>query len=288
MKLINICGTARSGSTMLDLIIGNDERGFSLGEVHAWFHPFRTHHFQIYCSCKSDTCPWNQLKHYKKKDFYMEAFNTLKADFIVDSSKNLSWVIENNLWARQNGVKVYNILVYKEPISFFYSFWKRGLSIDKIRENTYIKYHKRCFESGLSFIVISYNEFVADPQNELKKLCLLLGIPYFKEKVNFWEKEHHQLFGSKGTRTQVQQGGSGIRANEDFPEEYIKIIGKIKKDNQSNKEFQYILNKLSSLKDRENLNDEISIKIRKPSWYYLLKLKQRIRKQLPEKFDDES
>jgi hypothetical protein len=56
-KLINIYGTARSGSTMLDLILGNDPKGFSLGEVANWFYPWRTHHFDIKCGCGIYPCP---------------------------------------------------------------------------------------------------------------------------------------------------------------------------------------------------------------------------------------
>lgn len=49
--LISICGEGQSGSTMLDLMLGNGYDTFSCGEVYAWFRPWRTHHFRITCSC---------------------------------------------------------------------------------------------------------------------------------------------------------------------------------------------------------------------------------------------
>jgi hypothetical protein len=72
-KLINICGTSYSGSTMLDLIIGNDDKGFSLGEIYAWFRPYRTHHLNIKCSCDGIDCPWDKLKYIKEDDFVFQS-----------------------------------------------------------------------------------------------------------------------------------------------------------------------------------------------------------------------
>ncbi len=43
-KVIFITGTGRSGSTLLDMMLGNDPKGISLGEVVALFRPYRPHH----------------------------------------------------------------------------------------------------------------------------------------------------------------------------------------------------------------------------------------------------
>lgn len=68
--LINILGAGRSGTTMLDLMLGNDNNSFSLGEVHAWFRPFRKHHFEIDCNCGNKNCNyWTEVKNLKEKLF---------------------------------------------------------------------------------------------------------------------------------------------------------------------------------------------------------------------------
>jgi len=286
-KLINICGTARCGSTMVDLILGNDDRGFSLGEVHAWFRPFRTHHFKMKCSCKGSNCPWDRLIKFKEEDFYRNAFNILDVDFLIDSSKNLSWVIDNNISAQRNGIQVYNLLLFKEPISFFHSFWKRGFSINKVRKNNYIKYYNQCFKSGLPLIAINYNKFTANPRIALIKLCDLLGIPYFEGKENFWEKQHHHLFGSMGIRKQVEKENSTIIAKESFPQEYEKLIPKIENDNNKNKDFQHVITKLKAHEMKTVGYTNFSKKIKKPYWYYLSKLKQKFRQKFPEKWECE-
>ena len=54
-KIIFIGGTARSGSTLLDLIITNDPRAMSLGEINALFWPTRKHHFDEISRLKKDS-----------------------------------------------------------------------------------------------------------------------------------------------------------------------------------------------------------------------------------------
>lgn len=281
-KLINICGTARSGSTMLDLMLGNDPRAFSLGEVYAWFRPFRTHHFNIICSCNQNNCPWEKLKTLKEYEFYKRSFEILDVDILVDSSKDLAWVIDNNIQAKKGGFDVSNVLLYKEPVSFFYSYWKRGVPIHKARKDIFVKYYKRFFQSNLAFIALDYNKLVADPTSILENLCQLLGIPYFEGKERFWKKEHHHLFGSLGTRKQVEAANSAIENRENYPLEFQNSIQKIEADNLRDKEFQGILSKLDFHEMRKS-NTKSNNKIYKQYWYYLAMLKQKIRKQFPEK-----
>ncbi|MBA4318319.1 MAG: hypothetical protein C0412_07955 [Flavobacterium sp.] len=282
--LINVCGTARSGSTLLDLILGNDRKGFSLGELYAWFRPFRTHHFQIKCSCDGSNCPWDKLKKLKEESFYENAFRTLNVDFLVDSSKDIPWVVDNNLLSRKNNIKVFNILLYKDPISFFYSFWKRGVSIQKAREAEFKKYYNRFFQTRLPFVSLNYNNFVANPEHTIQKLCALLGIPYFKDKTNFWEKQHHHVFGSMGTRKQTEEKASKIMSKEDYPLDYQKIIPQIKEETRNDLLFCNILEKLNYYDLCSHDEIEKSGEIKKPYWYFILKNKQKIKKHFPEKW----
>ena len=72
-KVIFVNGTARCGSTMVDLIMGNDPGGFSLGEVCSWYRPTRTHHFDIKCGCGVYPCPmWQRLRETSERDLYDE------------------------------------------------------------------------------------------------------------------------------------------------------------------------------------------------------------------------
>lgn len=282
-SLINICGAPRSGSTMVDLMIGNDPHAFSLGEVNAWFRPFRTHHFAIVCSCGQTGCPWEKLKFFKEHEFYKKCFELLDVDTLVDSSKDLPWIIDNNERAKDYDFNVHNVLLFKEPISFFYSFWKRGGSLKKAKQKFFIQYYKRFFQTGLPFISLSYDRLVSAPSATLKQLCDLLEIPYFPGKERFWEKDHHHLFGSIGTRKQVAASASKVRKHEDYPADFKQIIPNIKVDIENDVTFQTILSKLQA----NELNNHSSLQettVSRPHWYYIVKAKQRLRKKFPKKW----
>jgi len=271
---------------MVDLMLGNDPRAFSLGEVYAWFHPYRTDHFSITCSCGQSTCPWNKLKTLEEDKFYAKSFDILDVDVLVDSSKNLTWVIDNNIQARKEAIDVFNVLLYKEPVSFFYSYWKRGFSINKARKDIFIKYYRRFFQSNLPFTVLNYNKLVADPASTLESLCQLLGISYFEGKQRFWEKEHHYLFGSMGLRKDIERKNLKIRDKEDYPSEFQSIIPQIEADNLRDKKFQAVLSKLKDheMQEYEKTSDG---KIYHRYWYYAAKLKKMVRRRFPEKWHDE-
>jgi hypothetical protein len=223
------------------------------------------------------------LKNLSEKEFHKKCFEILDVDILVDSSKNLTWVIDDNIQARKDWFDVFNVLLYKELVSFFYSYWKRGFSINKARKDIFVKYYKHFFQSNLPFIALDYNKLVADPSATLENLCQLLGISYFEGKEKFWEKVHHHLFGSRGTRKQVESANSVIRNEEDYPAEFQKMIPYIEADNLRDKAFQVVL---AELKDHEmRQNNLLATDVKKPYWYYLSKLKQKIRQRFSERWE---
>jgi hypothetical protein len=110
-RLIYVCGATRCGTTMLDLILGHHPRGFSLGGVANWYHPWRTHHFDVKCSCGVYLCPlWEKFKNYPEEELPFQLLDQLKLDFLVDSSNSPPWVIgQNRRFRRRSEVR---------PVSF--------------------------------------------------------------------------------------------------------------------------------------------------------------------------
>lgn len=269
---------------MVDLILGNHPKAFSLGEVSAWFRPYRHHHFHIICSCKDPECPWPELKNVQAHMFHLKCFEILNINVLVDSSKSLPWVIDNNLWASGNKIPVYNLLLFKDPISFFYSFWKRGVSFEKSRKNEYLKYYGRFFQAGLPFVSLNYNKFVAEPAKVLHEICETLDLPYFEGKERFWEKEHHHLFGSMGIRKQVEQGVSEIRSTESYPIEFQKLIPELNKKLSSDKEIQAIYSKLKQNEIAGSSYTNDLFQVRRPYWYFAIRLKQKIAQRFPKRW----
>lgn len=275
MTLINILGAGRSGTTMLDLMMGNDEESFSMGEVFALYRPHRKHHFLTACNCGDPQCIyWNKLKKLNEKEFHLKSFEILDVNYIVDSSKYLPWVIDSYDNLSYQNVNIINFLIYKPLVSYCYSIWKRG---DRINQaiKSYKKYYNRVFQTGLMTYAVSFNELVNQPDQTLQKLCSLSGQVYTAERKEFWNKEHHHLFGSAGTTKQSREGKSRIKANEDFPIEYEKLIPEIQQFIEKDKGLNTIIRRLVENDFKRKLNDfeNKESTVIKPLWYYLSKTK---------------
>ena len=284
--LVNVCGTSHSGTTMVDLMLGNSDNAFSCGEACALFRPWRTHHFRISCSCPAgSSCPiWNFVKGCRESGFHGKLFAELQVDFVIDSSKSLSWVIDNNSWASANGISFANLLVWKDPLYLAYSHWKRGDGISTAR-NRFVTYYERFLKMGIPFVALSYNELIRDPGNKLKDLCESIGMQYFEGKERFWEKEHHHLFGSRWTRRQVEMRRSTIRAFEEFPKDFLAEWGALGVGNDRN--IQRIMAILQdsdvSKKGKTGARgqSEMCRKVR-PVWYYRHKLWRIYKRRFPD------
>ncbi|UBM62459.1 sulfotransferase [Candidatus Sulfidibacterium hydrothermale] len=282
--LINICGTGRSGSTMLDLMLGNDKDAFSLGEIHAWYRPYRNHHFKIKCSCGMDPCPvLTKIIYSNESNFHKEAFEKLQVDWLIDSSKSINWVIDNNLWLSNTDIKVWNLLLYKNIYDYIFSIWKRGGKIeDAIKK--YTNYYYKFFDANLSFISINYDELVQNPKLLLIKISKLTGLPYYNGKEKFWEKQHHFAFGSYGIRKQTEKKKSEIKPTK-YSQEYLELIPKIKakiKNNNNNK-LNYIQTRIN--KYNINTGDYYNGHPEKKLWYYQHNVKYYLKKYFPDKWE---
>ena len=112
-------------------------------------------------------------------------------DFAVDSSKHIDWVIDHTRWAPENGINVYNFLIWKSPVDLAYSWWKRG-DYDRWR-SYYLRYHYQALFSGLDFYTVHYDDLVDDPSGVLSHICELIGMPYFQGKEYFWNYDHAMM-----------------------------------------------------------------------------------------------
>ena len=81
---------------LIDLMLANGEEGFSCGEVAAYFRPWRSYHYNPPCGCGNPKCEfWQNIDAYGESKVYEAIFNqNPKVNFIVDSSKDLSWIYD--------------------------------------------------------------------------------------------------------------------------------------------------------------------------------------------------
>lgn len=219
-KVILIGGTSYSGSTLLDLILGNDQNAFSCGEVGALFQPFRTHHINPDCGCGDPSCEiWKHAKKVGENNFIKYLFSSHKElETVVISNKQVPWTREQTLLLRRQGFNVINVLIYKSPVDFAYSMYKRG----KVNqwERQWINYHRVYMNLVPDFIPVSYAALISDKQ-ELQNLCDKVGVSYFPGKEEYWNKTHHLLFGNTTARYHLYPENS-----ESFKEEQQEILAK--------------------------------------------------------------
>jgi hypothetical protein len=286
--LINIIGAGRSGSTMLGLMLNSAPGTFYCGEVYAWFRPWRTHHYHIKCACGQDPCPyWEKIKDVPQNIFHQEVLNRLNRNYVIDSSKEHTWIIDNNYWAQKNQLRAVNLVLWKDPLDLAYSHWKRNRGVGKWRE-IFIQWYKLFFEIKLPFISVSYNGLIENPSKKLRDICNITGINYMAGMKRFWEKQHHHLFGSLGTRKQlISNQPSKIHSKREFPPDFQMHANKIRQSIHKDTEIQGILNNLEQsevsvvTKEYFQLNTYSKPMIY-PWWYYLKKVKQVYKKRFPD------
>lgn len=197
--VIFVGGTSYSGSTFFDMILANDPRGFSCGEIHALFHPYRPHHDDPECGCGNTDCDiWRHAHAAGEEHVYEYLFERFAyLEFLVDSSKNPFWIERQTQRLRHRGMAVRNILIWKTPEEMFHSCRKRGIALDWSRK--WINYHRLYWSLIPDFRAYAYSDLAKNPES-VEAVCKYLGIEYFAGKESYWEKEHHTVFGNTSAK----------------------------------------------------------------------------------------
>jgi hypothetical protein len=265
---------------MLDLMLGHGADAFSCGEVVAWFRPWRAHHFE---ARQYPSELWKRIGGVPEDRFHSNAASELGVRFIVDSSKDEAWVLDTQRWAKRNGMSVFNLMLWKDPLSHAHSFWKRGASLNQWKKH-YIRYYQRMIEAGIPFSSVHFEELVEDPSGKLKAICALVGMPYFEGKERFWEGDHDHLFGSLGTRKQVEEGVSHIRRSQTYEEAFAERRAEVEALIQSDPKVKLVLEHLQRTEvSRGNAAMEVERTGRGiyPLWYYGFRARAAMRTWMP-------
>jgi hypothetical protein len=265
---------------MLDLMLGHGEEAFSCGEVVAWFRPWRAHHFE---ARRSPSALWKRIGSVPEEHFHKKVADELGVRFVVDSSKDEAWVMDTQRWARRDGMKVFNLVLWKDPVNHAHSFWKRGMSLRQWKKH-YIRYYRRMIESGIPFYSVHFEELVRDPSKKLKAICALIGMPYFEGKERFWEGDHDHLFGSLGTRRQVEEGASRIRSGTTFDEAFSERCAEVEELIRSDSQMKMVLDRLLHTEvSRANSGVEAERASRRiyPLWYFGFRARVELRALVP-------
>jgi hypothetical protein len=229
---------------MLHLILANTPDAFACGELVSWYRPAKKHHKTIDCACGQESCEvWKPLLHASPKDFYAVAGRRLDVRILVDSSKELSWLLDVRRWAKAHDIVVRNVFIWKDPIDLAYSYWKRGHDAMFWRSQ-FVKYYSRVFDSGLPCVTVSLNRLLRAPQQTVRETCRALGTRYHDGQERFWEGSHHHLFGSLGARLQVLDGASVFQTTRAYDPAFQELTDQLRNRIESDQEVQEVIEKL--------------------------------------------
>lgn len=211
--ILFIGGSSYSGSTMLDMMLSNTKQGFSVGEVHALFRPYRPHHFKPICGCAAPDCNiWKKIRDNGEQNLYQSVFNEFAStEYIVDSSKDPYWIERQTKNALLQGYEVYNIVIWKSPVDFCSSMIKRKRKGCIKAWKNYYKLYMTIIDNWLS---ISYKDLATDPSSSLIKLCNSIGIKHETEMENYWNKQHHTLFGNDSAKVHLFKSSNEIEVED--------------------------------------------------------------------------
>ena len=215
-KIIFITGTSYSGSTLLDLILSNNQSSISVGEIESIFNPVKPHHLKKIKEIKYDPI-WGKILKNGAENLYNNLHDTLGVETIIDSSKNPAW-IQFHIDRLPKNISYSVILVYKSLPEFKYSFEKRG------RYNwakVYKRFHSLLFNTIVNFYRIEYKEI---PLKSEKFLLLLdsLNIKPSKNIFEFWKQSKSNFFGNNNANIAFKQNQEGNNPKL----EYKPIISK--------------------------------------------------------------
>lgn len=270
-KLLLVCGAARSGTTMLDLMLGNSQDAISTGEVYAVYRPYRIHHRSPDCSCGEKNCTaWSGLLDVPENSFHANIFRQRPdINVVVDSSKDLRWVIDSNVWAYMAGLPVENIVIWKNPIELSYSYWRRGEKIDWYRKE-FVRYYGRFLDLRLPFVALNYRQLVTDTAETLERLCNRINIEYSENRIKFWEKRHHHFFGSAGTRGQVGSKQGEVKYQTEYPDEFLELFAEEEKFINKDRRFSQIVESLlkHDIGEEPVATSSAYLTSIRPAWYF--------------------
>lgn len=254
---------------MLDMILSNDPKGHSLGEVIALFRPFKNHYEEERQKILNDKSGvWYHILTGGPDKLYpllFEHFNK-EVDFFVDSSKNPFWIARQTNILKKMGVSVENVLIYKDKYDLASSYKKRNRYEDW--EKSYIGYHARYTKLIEDFFAISYKDVVQNPAS-IEMVCKEIGISYFEKKEEFWNKrEVTSFFGNDRTRYHNLQAKENIPKSADTTRidssnDYQKIYYYPCKDSQVIMDVDRRVTKNFSIEKIERFLDDLNMRMRK-------------------------
>ncbi|USR91100.1 sulfotransferase [Phormidium yuhuli AB48] len=251
-SVVFIIGIGRSGSTLMDLMLGSHPRAFSLGEIsklpdfvkrgkrlcvledsYFWQEQFTEterqnlargmsgHRLHRHIPLKLERWVRGWLGNDAILNPYSRLFEKIDADVLVDSSKYFSW-LNQRLAARE-----------------FRQQWLQPFLIHMVRDgravvNSYLRIYPDKGIEGLTQhwlneldqknkiydrypsdrkMMVHYEALASDPEGTLKQVCDAVGLEFRPDMIEFWKHPHHHVVGSSGINSMIAKY-RGLKAQQ--------------------------------------------------------------------------
>ena len=215
LKVIRIHGTEHSGSTLMDLMLGNTGSGLSVGEIHSWFRPQTAHHRALGCLCGEEDCPvLGRIAAMSEKNLYLRIGEEFGVEYLVDSSKNLVWFHDMQERGGE-GVAYYDVVIYKRPQEYAFSMYKREKHTNW--KKRYCSHYRRCARALTEFVAVSYSDLAQRPDWVMQRLCSVTDVPYDQRMNEYATHEFHLFGGSALLRKSLQRGTKIVTPEQGEP-----------------------------------------------------------------------
>lgn len=199
-RVVFILSETKSGSTWLSFVLGSHPGAAHLGE---YCRPFlRPGH--IACKlCEAKGKPECERLHGIQRvavqDAFDFAFSRLEKQVLVDCSKRLDWL---ERFAGSTSFKVGAIHLIRDPRAWFASLKRRNpdLPVEAamarwVATNTTIR--QRLAALPVPSAATFYDDLCVAPDRHFPESpCAILGIPFDRNALAYWNAEHHGLGGN--------------------------------------------------------------------------------------------
>lgn len=215
MKIIAILSCRYSGSTILDYMLGSHSNALSLTEIRPFIiggrKPFNCK------SCQpSQSCPIYSQEFTEKllrigpiSQIYNEISLKTGANVLIDSSKDVSWF--RKTLAGVDPKDILFVHISKSPEEYGGSERNKLHSpaihlVTEIgdewwRKNSAIL--RFLYYSPYQALFIRYKDLIESPKATLEIILSYVGEKYEPGIENFWNFNHHPLWGNKGARSHL-------------------------------------------------------------------------------------
>jgi hypothetical protein len=242
-KVLFILGIGRSGSTMLDLMLGSHSAGFSLGEISkiphimkhkgtpAAFCPDSTfwtdrftladaqqlsrglsgHRLHPYIPLKIEKTIRELTRTDAVFNPYTLLFDKIQKPLLIDSSKYPFWVkprLQGREF-REGKIQAYICHMVRDGRAVVNSYLRAfpDLTIDTLSER-WLNNLNDCEAIYTEFPddrkrQVRYEVLATDPVGTMQSVCQWLDIPFEPTMLEYWKGDHHYVAGSRSARAMI-------------------------------------------------------------------------------------